>query len=276
MVTALLPLLAVGCARSAEERTAADLANDINEVPSDHDKFDQRFSSTEKDDIPPPVTGPSSTVATPPLRVIQLNPDGTAIAPSEGSGPTSVDDEAPRPVIKVQGVGGPKKGRNGTTDVIEQTLPDEAVGPAITTGGKPPSAIDPEAKRAYDAALALVNAKEWDKGLDAMAAFLVRYPDHPYAANATYWRGECYFAQGQFSRAAEQFEGILARFPLGGKTPDALLKLGICHQRLGNPAKAKTYFDKLQAEYPRSDAAKLIPSSTASTPPRGAGVQEQK
>ena len=54
-----------------------------------------------------------------------------------------------------------------------------------------------------------------------------------------YWRGECYFAKGDYLHAAEQFEGAVARFPAGQQGPDALLKLGMCEQKLGNPAKAK-------------------------------------
>jgi len=101
--------------------------------------------------------------------------------------------------------------------------------------------------------------KKYGPALDAFAGFLMKYPDHPYAANAMYWRGECYFAQGEYLRAIEQFEGVVARFPLGGKTPDALLKLGISQQKLGNPTKAKEYFDKLGREWPRSDAVRHIP-----------------
>lgn len=245
----------------------AELQKELLQVQNDHDKFDQRLSSLELKaaDETPKTPPASSGPATPALRVVHLNPDGSEVSSSssEAAGASTVDDETPRPVIRVQGAPGTKRG-GGKGDVIEQTMPDDvgASGPPVTMGGaKPPSALDPEAKRSYDAALALVNAKQYDKGLEALAAFLVRYPDHPYAANATYWRGECYFAQGQYVRAVEQFEGILARFPLGNKTPDALLKLGLCQQKLGNAAKAKTYFDKLQAEYPRSDAAKLIPSS---------------
>jgi tol-pal system protein YbgF len=105
---------------------------------------------------------------------------------------------------------------------------------------------------------------------------LLRYPDHPYAANATYWRGECYFAQGDYLRAAEQFDAVVTRYPLGNKSSDALLKLGLTQQKLGNPQKAKDYFDKLLREYPRSDAARRIPSqgSRDTARPKGAGPGE--
>ena len=281
----LFSLLGFACGgASAEERQLARMRDDLSHVQADHDRFDQRLSSLElksADDAtaarPTPTSGSGPTPA---LRVVHLNPDGseTTQASSETAGASTADtdDLAPRPVIRVQGGGKRGKGPNG--DVVEQTLPDESgsIGPAITSGGAKPSAIDPAAKQAYDSALALVNGKQYDKALEAFAAFLVRYPDHPYAANATYWRGEAYFAQGQFVRAAEQFEGIIARFPLGGKTPDALLKLGICQQKLGNPEKAKAYFDKLAKEYPRSDAARRIPSADGrdGAAPKGSGVKE--
>ena len=155
---------------------------------------------------------------------------------------------------------------------MEETLPPEepnggASGPAV---GYPASdrdgdrahvsALDPDAKRAYDAALALVGARRYPEALDAFAAFLVRWPDHPNADNAMYWRGESYFAEGELGRAAEQFEGVVARFPLGNKVPDSLLKLGICQQRLKNPAAARAQFSRLQREYPRSEAARRVPS----------------
>jgi tol-pal system protein YbgF len=144
------------------------------------------------------------------------------------------------------------------------------LGPSLAThSASRPSALDEEAKHSYDAALALVNGKHYPEALEALAGFLVRWPDHPNADNAMYWRGECYFAQGNFSDAASEFEGLLARFPLGNKAPDALLKLGMCEQRLDNVALARQRFDRLRREFPRSEAARHIPEggSTAGDKP---------
>ena len=99
---------------------------------------------------------------------------------------------------------------------------------------------------------------------NALAGFLVRYPDHPYAANALYWRGECYWALGDYSSAATQFDALVARFPASGKTPDGLLKLGLAHRKLGSAGKAKVAFDRLRKEFPTSEAAKKIPPEDAS------------
>ena len=120
-------------------------------------------------------------------------------------------------------------------------------------------ALSPEAKHAYEAALTLVRSKQYDKALDALASFLVRYPDHPYVENASYWRGECFYAKGDYPRAAEQFEGVVARFPYGNKAPDAMLKLGLCQQRTGATEQAQKTFGELRERYPKSDAARQIP-----------------
>ena len=105
----------------------------------------------------------------------------------------------------------------------------------------------------------------------------MKYPDHPYADNAMYWRGECYFAKGDYLHAAEQFEGTVTRFPAGNKAPDALLKLGMSHQKLGNPIKAKECFDRLAQSYPQSEAVRHIPPVfVPATTPRGAGSEDHR
>jgi tol-pal system protein YbgF len=185
------------------------------------------------------------------------------LAAAEASEDT--DESSPRPVIRVVGSGVGRRHGGGRDDRIEETLPDEnpdapRVGPPIQVSAPPSSALDPNAKKAYDAALALVNGHDYDHALEAFAAFLVKWPDHPNADNAMYWRGECYFAKGELARAAEEFDGAIKRFPMGNKVPDCLLKLGICQQKLGNRAKAQTYFERLSRDYPRSEAARRIPT----------------
>jgi tol-pal system protein YbgF len=241
----------------------AQMRDEISRVQADRDRFEQRVNQLElqaaeardaRKQDKPAEPGPAQAPQTPKLRIVHLAPGQQPEGPTDPPAPTSApeeDDNAPRPTIRV--VGTPGRGR--MPDRIEQTNPEE---PQPPKAGRP-SALDPEARRAYDAALALVQSGKHAQALDAFAAFLVRWPDHPYADNATYWRGEAYYAQGEFMRAAEQFEGVLARFPSGNKAPDALLKLGMCSVKLGNPQKARSLFERLLKEHPRSDAAKRIP-----------------
>ena len=124
--------------------------------------------------------------------------------------------------------------------------------------------FDPQAAKDYDAAYALVKAKKPKAALEALGAFIVRYPDHPYAANALYWRGECYWQLGDYGGAVTQFDALTIRFPGSPKIAESLLKLGLSHRKLGSTAKARAAFEKLKKDFPTSEAAKKIPPEDAS------------
>ncbi len=238
-----------------------------------------------------------TAIATPSLRVVHLGTDGTEEAgeAGEAAGALATPEAEDGPPIRIQGTGsdavivtekgerrdaGDKRDGSSKRDPRDKRAPDPSntanttyftnanLGPSLAShSASRPSALDEEAKHSYDAALALVNAKHYPEALDALAGFLVRWPDHPNADNAMYWRGECYFAQGDFATAAKEFEGLLARFPLGNKAPDALLKLGISELRLDNAALARQRFDRLRREFPRSEAAKRIPEGAQTVRP---------
>ncbi len=263
---------AAGCARSAEERQLDDMRAEIDRIQESRDREDRAAMAPEVADSDTPAM---SAPAAPGARLTPPQPaDQDAV--TLGSAPpggvddyADTDDPTPRPNIRV--LGGARATERGSwrEDRVEQTGPDDGNG----LGSK----LNPAAAPAYDAAMALVNAHQYDKALDSLAAFLVRWPEHPYANNAMYWRGECYFARGDYRRAAEQFEGVVARFPAGAKAPDALLKLGMSQQRLGDATKAKDSFDRLTQLYPQSDAARRIPPVTATvTTPRGPAPEDHR
>jgi tol-pal system protein YbgF len=292
-----LGLSTAGCAhgRTAEERQIDELRDELAKVQSASDKFEERLGKLEVDTAdthgdgmgvggggrgsatPQPARALSAPkpIATPPLRVVHLGADGTEEAGAAGETAGSIGSPPPdEPPLRIQG-----SGSNTAiyTDKGERTTrpPDPAaagtggntayftnanLGPSIAShSASRPSALDEDAKHAYDAALALVNAKRYSEALEALSGFLVHWPDHPNADNAMYWRGECYFAQGDYTDATNEFEGLVARFPLGNKAPDALLKLGLSAQKLGDAALARQRFDRLRREFPRSEAAKRIP-----------------
>lgn len=146
----------------------------------------------------------------------------------------------------------PRRARGATPN--ERTIPAPDEGPGSSTPGVS-SVRDPRSTQAYENALALARAGRCGESIDAMSAFLVRWPDHPYVENAMYWRGECMLARGDARRAAHEFEGLLARFPEGRKAPDALYKLVICYRTLGDSARAQEYGERLLREFSESDAA---------------------
>lgn len=259
----LLPLLLPACAREAEERHLDEMSQQIDHLQVDRDEENAKILAAEAADthfaseaVPARKPAPSE----PPPPVMNLGDEGQGDVESPDT-----EDPAPRPTIRLYGSsrGSARGGDDSTSTFVD----DSGNTTAVPSGGGS-GALDPAARPAYEAAIALVSARQYDRALDALAAFLMKWPDHPYADNAMYWRGECYFAKGDYLRAAEQFEGVVTRFPAGNKAPDALLKLGITQQKLGNPLKAKEYFDRLAQTYPQSAAARRIPPVTiqAATP----------
>jgi len=186
------------------------------------------------------------------------------------------DDPTARPQLNVQGSGGGyraapvrKFDREGKP-ILRSSDPSDS----LRTDGPSSSALDPDAKRAYDAAIQLVNARQYDRALEDLTSFIAKWPNHPYAENATYWKGECLYATGQYLRAAEQFESVITRFGAGKKGADALLKLGMCHDRLGASDRAREYWDRLRRDFPKSDAVRKIPVSESKR--GGAGPKESR
>jgi tol-pal system protein YbgF len=127
-------------------------------------------------------------------------------------------------------------------------LPDQRIG-----GGRESSAA---VRERYRAALKLVREQRWEEALAALANFLTEHPHESISDNARYWRGEVYYALRRYPDAIQEFQGVLARFPASDKAADCLLKVGLCHLRLGDRAEASRYFEQVIEQFPKSDAAR--------------------
>jgi tol-pal system protein YbgF len=246
---------AAGCAQPdlAADRHFAELREQVSKMEADRDQTNARLEQLEENAADKRRAQDSTKKGDGPAQPRSVQLGGADETEAE------IGDATGRPEIKVQGApGSSPRGARGKSSVRESDT-SSSIG-----DGPRSSATDPDAKRAYEAALAQVQGKQYDKGLAGLTSFLARWPDHPYAENALYWRGEAYYAQGEYLRAAEQFESVIARYA-GAKTPDALLKLGLCHDRLGAPARAREYWDRLKSEFPKSDAARRIPGARQSS-----------
>ncbi|HJL16567.1 MAG TPA: tol-pal system protein YbgF, partial [Sandaracinaceae bacterium LLY-WYZ-13_1] len=123
-------------------------------------------------------------------------------------------------------------------------------------GGARPS-MDEPAVRQYRAALRHLSERRLGQALEGLEAFLREHPSHPYADNALYWRGEVQYARRDYRRALGAFSELIERYPRGNKVPDALLRIGLCYERMGQRARARRVFDRLRAQYPESVAAQM-------------------
>ncbi len=233
-----------GCAHeTAADRQLSKLQEELARVVADHDGMDRRVTALEvaRADARSPDTTGAAAVDPP---VVRGRPD-------EPSGSDDPEDAASRPAIKLTGSPGASgRGRGRREELVELS------GPSESAAGSRPSALDPDARRAYDAALEKARGGRHREGLEAFNAFLVRWPDHPYVDNAMYWRAECLSGLGEPAKAIAELEGLVSRFPLGRKVPDALYKLGLLYEKSGDAAKARAALERLERDFPKSDAAK--------------------
>lgn len=142
-----------------------------------------------------------------------------------------------------------------TADAVP-AIPATPITVAPRAASTAPGPADP-AVLDYQAALRLVSERQLDLALAAFATFVAAHPTHAYADNALYWRAEVFYARHDWTAAVRELETLLLRFPSGSKVPDALLRLGMCWERLGDSGRARTYFERVLAEHPLSTAAHM-------------------
>lgn len=109
----------------------------------------------------------------------------------------------------------------------------------------------------YLAAYELINNKQFTEALPAMQAFVTKYPEGGYTANAHYWIGELYMVQKNYPEAVQQFELVLQKFPSSSKTSASMLKLGYALAAAGELNSAKQKLQTVIKQYPDTHAAQL-------------------
>jgi tol-pal system protein YbgF len=126
--------------------------------------------------------------------------------------------------------------------------------------GTPPFVVRPadDVRDRYRTALRAFRDRRFDAAHDLLDRIVRENGEHELARSARYWRAEALYSLGQYARARAEFEAILRAEPRGTKTPDVLLKIGLCHMRLGERSEARRFFDRLRTEFPSSSAVRLI------------------
>ncbi len=119
--------------------------------------------------------------------------------------------------------------------------------------------VDHEVKRAeqklFDDASALFKKKDFAAAKQGFQSFLQRYPGSGYAAQAYYFLGSSYFAEGDCENALPALQTVISRFPLAQRAPDAMLNLAICQDDLDDETASRETLEALIKNYPASSAA---------------------
>lgn len=131
----------------------------------------------------------------------------------------------------------------------------------------PMSALPPSAEQMYTGALQQYRRGSVAVARRAFLEFLQQYPSHPNAPDAHYWVAES-FETTEPDSAIVRYDAIRTRFPQSRWAPTSLYKIGYVYETVvKDTAKARTAYQRLLTEFPRSEDAELAKSRLASLKP---------
>jgi tol-pal system protein YbgF len=110
-------------------------------------------------------------------------------------------------------------------------------------------------EHALEAAYDLYKVGNHAYAIKAFQEFLKKYPDSVHIPNVNYWLGNAQYAQKDYPGALDSYLGLLKDYPDTPKSPDVLLAIAQCQQKLKRPIPAHKTLSQLIAKYPASAAA---------------------
>jgi len=114
---------------------------------------------------------------------------------------------------------------------------------------------DPEEKRQFDDALAVLRSGDFDKAAASFGGFLRRYPASGYADSARFWQGNSLYGKRDYKEAIAAFRSLVANAPDHPRAPEALLAVANCQLESKDNKGARATIGELIKAYPKSEAA---------------------
>ena len=140
------------------------------------------------------------------------------------------------------------------SDLAELPIIDLA---AQRSSTRPPSDTSSQdlgaaAQELYDRGYTLHHQGRHFEAEEAFRRFLGESGDSDLADNAHYWIGESRVARGELQSALAAFRDTVRLHPRGNKAADALYKIGVLLERLGDLGEARDSYLDLLSDYPLS------------------------
>ena len=117
----------------------------------------------------------------------------------------------------------------------------------------------------YRRAMSFLDAENYDEARQLFTALLDTYPNGERVPDAMYWLAEIHrnIEPKNLELARQHFVQMLTLYGDHARIPEALAKLGMIYHDLGNVDRALEYLDRVVAEYPDHDAARLASTYAA-------------
>ena len=124
----------------------------------------------------------------------------------------------------------------------------------VTLDGREFSA-EPDERKSYDDAVAMMRGGDFDKAVAALAAFQRRYPSSGYGDSVRYWLGNAQYAKRDYKEAINTFRAFVTAAPEHARAPEAMLALANSQAEMKDTKAARKTVEDLIKAYPKSEAA---------------------
>jgi tol-pal system protein YbgF len=138
----------------------------------------------------------------------------------------------------------------GTTPPVEGT-PAEG----MPTAPSSPTSLGATPQQIFQEAFADYTAGQWDLAISGFQHYLKSFPKLPDADDAQQYIGESHYAAGRFQEAVKAYNDVIVNHPTTNSVPQAMYKLGLTYERMGETDRARQILEALRKKYPESDAA---------------------
>jgi tol-pal system protein YbgF len=114
---------------------------------------------------------------------------------------------------------------------------------------------DPEEKRAYDEAMALLRGGDFEKASAALDGFTRRYSKSGYIDSARFWLGNAQYGRKQYAQSIATFRQFISTAPDHQRAPEAMLAMANSQIEVKDRTAARRTLNDLVKNYPSSEAA---------------------
>jgi tol-pal system protein YbgF len=115
--------------------------------------------------------------------------------------------------------------------------------------------VEPEEKRVFDEAMAIVRAGDFPGAASALQNFLRRYPQSGYGDSARFWLGNAHYGKRELREAITMFRTFIANAPEHARVPEAMLAIANSQAESKDSKGARVTLGELLKKYPQSEAA---------------------
>ncbi|MFM7531442.1 MAG: tol-pal system protein YbgF, partial [Rubrivivax sp.] len=114
---------------------------------------------------------------------------------------------------------------------------------------------EPDEKRQFEEALAVLRGGDFDRALGALGAFSRRYPGSGYTDAVRFWMGSALYGKREHREAIVAFRAFVTAAPRHPRAPEALLAVANSQAEMKDRPAARRTLEELLKSYPDSEAA---------------------